>query len=1794
MAATGVVAALMAGVLTPTVAVAKPEVKTAATTAATEAAAVRLARESGKPVQVQQKNTQTSEVLANPGGTFTLRSNARPVRVKQDGTWRGIDTTLKLGADGTVAPVAAAVEMAFSGGGDVPMVEVAEGKGSVTVRWPGKLPKPTLAGNTATYAEVLPGVDLKMIAEADTYIQTLVVRDAEAAKNPALAALTLNVTASNLTLKVGKDGRVTAGDRAGKEVFVSSAARMWDSGHDPKIGPKPTAASAGGAEVDEIRTVAKAKASVGAQSVDMLLTPDAAALTGPDVKYPLYIDPHFARNRENWTEVTTNSGWTPKWRTPDPVRVGRCYNRKSQCGGTWTARSYFSVYTGDLRARDNGAKPKIFSKAYIVGQLHSSHNCEHPEPTQLWAAGDFNSGTRWGGPAARHLDTQSSNAQVDCGGGRAVKFDPGNFIEEGVNNGWSWLNFGLIAPDEGNDLQWKVFDNNPVLEVEFAYPPNKATDLRVSNAVSCNGKVVTPDARPVLYAKATDNNEPPLNPALWFDVWTADGTTQKGSGGGVRIWSGTEGGWREPDDLGDGDYKFRVGVDNNPGHPHNMDAGFNDWYHFTTRPNGPAAAPTIEPSADYPKGYWATPYGAPGNLVVSANGAQNIVGYTYTFNGAGTETVPGTTSCVYNRVFGLNGGWIPHNENATNVIPMPATMTPGYHTVHVQSFDDAHNLSPESAAYTFYVAPQIVHSAVRLEAENMPQGQPIGQNRPVHLQENADVGWSNGKALWFVGNAPGQSLSLAFDTTGDADWNISLGMTRSTDIARMVFEIDGRRIGDPTEEFDGYHPIWQTARHVLGVHRLPKGTHNLVIKAVGTNPKSVGDRYTIGIDYLTLSQTTRSEAEDPAMVTITQPAAQAPVPIETITRDAGGPAYSRGQSIGFLATEANKSFDLSFRTRIEADYALGAGLARGPEGGLLEISVDGKPLQRTNETPWDAYAAGNGFLIYQPLGGVHLSAGVHKLTIKVTGKNAASRGYKALVDYLTAIPINKVTAADFGAAMNNDGIAPDGTRADFDLSANSLSTQTMAAAGYGPGATVQVNGATFTMPEARTDGTDNVIAIGQTIPFPAAQQVRSTAISLLAAATCGDIPAATATISYTDGGSPQDSRVPALTDWIFQDTTAATAVLANWNQNGTPGLDNAPRLSVLSVPTDPTRMVKSITFPNYGTNMLPGGCSPALHVLAMAPRPVATGWVGAWSAPADAAKPTPGGVGFANQTVRSVVRPKVTGGSVRIRVANPHTNLPVTIGAASIGAQSGTGAALAGAPTTLAFGGKAGITLAAGGEALSDPVAYPAGGNLAVSLYLPNAVRHTPVHHRVNRVNEPALLANGNATADSTGTPYATLLEGPSHLAGVLVSTDDRVDGTVAVLGDQLTAVPPAGPSESTWVDQLSGKLADGGAPLVGGLVNASQAGAVPSGLWPLRDGSGTTARDNAGSSPLTLAGGASWSTERGGALAFDGTGTAATAPRPPFVTDSSYSVSLWVKVTTRGVEQTIVDAEGNNNYGFALRYTGGTVPRWEFTVPTRDVTGGPWVGARSKSLAAFDTWTHLVISYNAPGKAASLWVDGAHETSVAVPGAVGATKRFVIGRDLRGMVSDVRAYQTAANNFDARTAWLGGNAIGFGAPTAYTAPWYLDRTVHAEPNLRTVVVSLGANDLLAGAELGPIKQSLTKLMHTSSPTSPRHSRRPDGNAVRVVVTTIPALGLAVDDPREQRRRDLNADLLANFTNYGANHVVDIAQAVADGAAPNRIRPEFLTDGLPNSGYHEAIAQTIADAATVFPPKIQL
>ncbi len=129
--------------------------------------------------------SENSEVFATPEGNLEAREYLRPVRARVKGVWRPVDTGLTRSADGSVAPKVATVDLAFSGGGDAPLVRMREAGRELALSWPEKLPAPVLEGPRATYREVLPDVDLRMEAQEDGFTQLLVVKSAEAGRRAA-------------------------------------------------------------------------------------------------------------------------------------------------------------------------------------------------------------------------------------------------------------------------------------------------------------------------------------------------------------------------------------------------------------------------------------------------------------------------------------------------------------------------------------------------------------------------------------------------------------------------------------------------------------------------------------------------------------------------------------------------------------------------------------------------------------------------------------------------------------------------------------------------------------------------------------------------------------------------------------------------------------------------------------------------------------------------------------------------------------------------------------------------------------------------------------------------------------------------------------------------------------------------------------------------------------------------------------------------------------------------------------------------------------------------------------------------------------------------------------------------------------------------------------------------------------------------------------------------------------------------------------------------------------------------
>jgi hypothetical protein len=153
-----------------------------------------------------------------------------------------------------------------------------------------------------------------------------------------------------------------------------------------------------------------------------------------------------------------------------------------------------------------------------------------------------------------------------------------------------------------------------------------------------------------------------------------------------------------------------------------------------------------------------------------------------------------------------------------------------------------------------------------------------------------------------------------------------------------------------------------------------------------------------------------------------------------------------------------------------------------------------------------------------------------------------------------------------------------------------------------------------------------------------------------------------------------------------------------------------------------------------------------------------------------------------------------------------------------------------------------------------------------------------------------------------------------------------------------------------------------------------------------------------------------------------------------------------------------------------------------------------------------------------------------------------------------------------------------------------------LNRSVLNQPNLRTVIVAVGETDFLYDDDSATIKRELTALIHSTSATGIQNFRRADGSPVHIILMTVPPEENAAGDPQEQVRRQLNADIRANYTDYGADGIIDIASALEDPANPATTNPAYLDPehGYRTQAYFAKIAQTVADEATGFPPGAQL
>ncbi|MFE5297319.1 DNRLRE domain-containing protein [Streptomyces sp. NPDC056632] len=534
-----------------------------------EAVAVAEAVRTGKQVLVDTATTQTALTWALPDGQFKTRITAAPTRAKNaEGHWAPVDNRLKRSAKAPrglgIAPANPAVPVRFASGnarktradrsfarteapGETVLAEVDYAGHTIAYTWPGTLPEPVLDGPRALYSEVLPGVDLLLVArEEGGLAQVLIVKTPEAASQNALKTVTYGLRSDTATFRQDrKASRVQVLDGAGKEVASIPTPFAWDSsGRDPELPQGTPNRTSVATPADVLKLSGLTGIEPGARSAPLPIDLDgenthAARLglgfgatglaTRKDVTYPLYVDPPLNPGWDAWTvaykpypSTSFFNGTNFSSGTSD-ARVGH----ESDTGGT--ARSFWRM---DWDKTIKGAE--ITSATFKVLNNHS-WSCTTRE-FQLWRTGPISSGTTWNAQPSWSSEIQRKSfahgwSSSSCPDDYEA-FNVKSAAQYATDQGSATLTLGMRATSESDSQTWRKFRaTSATIEAVYNRNPSEPTAGTSTPGGPCTpgpGAGVTVGKTNItlkVTAKDPDNNMKRVR----FRFWKTGGTVPTGT-----------------------------------------------------------------------------------------------------------------------------------------------------------------------------------------------------------------------------------------------------------------------------------------------------------------------------------------------------------------------------------------------------------------------------------------------------------------------------------------------------------------------------------------------------------------------------------------------------------------------------------------------------------------------------------------------------------------------------------------------------------------------------------------------------------------------------------------------------------------------------------------------------------------------------------------------------------------------------------------------------------------------------------------------------------------------------------------------------------------------------------------------------------------------------------------------------------------------------------------------------------------------------------------------------------------
>ncbi|WP_257479117.1 hypothetical protein [Acidipropionibacterium jensenii] len=268
-----------------------------------QVSAVVTARATGKPVEVLSQRSQTSRQFVLPDGRMYAETSGAPVQFKDPsatttGGWRRVDTTLVSDSAGIHPRAVPGTVTLGTGTADVVSDVEADGTGARFGLEGVSLPAPTLSGSTATYKDVVVGVDLEVEVRPAGFEVSWLVRDAAGAKAlvdkyTSGGSVVLPAVVSGVGLEPqAASGGVDLVDGAKKVRGRIGEPLMWDATGAATGVQKPVAATLSAGAVT--RKAARSGKAKQVTSRPVGVGAGRAWLTDPARTFPITIDPTYA------------------------------------------------------------------------------------------------------------------------------------------------------------------------------------------------------------------------------------------------------------------------------------------------------------------------------------------------------------------------------------------------------------------------------------------------------------------------------------------------------------------------------------------------------------------------------------------------------------------------------------------------------------------------------------------------------------------------------------------------------------------------------------------------------------------------------------------------------------------------------------------------------------------------------------------------------------------------------------------------------------------------------------------------------------------------------------------------------------------------------------------------------------------------------------------------------------------------------------------------------------------------------------------------------------------------------------------------------------------------------------------------------------------------------------------------------------------------------------------------------------------------------------------------------------